>query len=361
MKAAARCRDIRLPIRCRWTPRISANLIPKWSGSRSGRRSKERRPPHPNPFGFRALGISALGDSVTPVGCDRKPLTQSLVGSLDVRAVDQAAWLSRTIGQASSHRLTGVPVHPMFALPKVMWFRDNRPDIYERAWNFVGWQDLLHLYLGLDPAMDYSLGCRTMAVDVNTRDWAYGILDRTGISVGKFSPFTRHGPWWDRSTKRTLLLCWDCRLGSRWSPVGSIRPAWDSAGRGDATGNRGSVVWDRPVRDPDLGRGVRADQLLSGNYGYGLHVVDDVHITMVHVVASGAAIRWCRHNLSWDGARSADSVVPDIDTIMRELPNRPARVFVLPYFAGAGTPSFDPEQRAVIHGITLDTDKHWRR
>ena len=71
-----------------------------------------------------------------------------------------------------------------------MWFREHRPDIYEKAWKFTGWQEIFHVRLGLNAVMDYSLASHTMLMNIHTKKYIYDLLHTCKIDVEKFFPLS---------------------------------------------------------------------------------------------------------------------------------------------------------------------------
>jgi xylulokinase len=343
------------PLYCEPDGRCELDVETVWNAVSSVIRSSAAGTPKADPV--EAIGVSALGDSVTPVDREGKALTRSLTGHLDVRATSQADWLCRHIGRERLFELTGVPVHSMHIVPKMMWFLQNEPDVYEHAWKFVGWPELTHIRLGLDPLLDYSLGCRTVAVNIHNRDWSQEILDRSGLDASKFcllAPSTEIAGRLDRAHATSLGLKAGVQVVAGGFDqacaalgAGAVLPG--SAELGIGTGECVVAVLDRCLLTMPL---------LNGNHGCGFHVVDGLYMSITDMVTSGALLRWYRDTIGLQEAQLARELDRDVyDVIIEQTPDRPARIFVLPYFSGAGTPWFDPEQRGTIFGVTLDTDR----
>lgn len=68
----------------------------------------------------KALSISAMGETFTPVAKDGSFLANSMV-SPDARAVAQANSWHDTLGAKRVFEITGMPIHPSFSLPKIQW------------------------------------------------------------------------------------------------------------------------------------------------------------------------------------------------------------------------------------------------
>jgi xylulokinase len=304
-----------------------------------------------------AMGISALGDAVTPVDEGGQALAPSIVGSLDRRAVPQAKWIDDHIGRDEVFQLTGVPPHAMCAVPKIMWLRRFNADIYHRAWKFVSWQELLQIRLGLAPAVDYSQACRSMAVDLHTRAYAGDLLKGCGLTEDMFCPLVE-------STQVIGQLdaahAWPLGLTAGVKVVaGGFDQACAALGRGvfepgAAALSMGTVELITAVAD-----GIRLEaSLLEGNHGCGFHVIPDRYISLAYIITAGAILRWYRDTLGLPERNSAAQQGRDpYDVMIEAVPDRPAQVFVLPYFAGTGTPWNDPRQKGAISGLTLATDR----
>lgn len=304
-----------------------------------------------------AVGLSVLGDGFTPVDRHGTPLGRSVTGHLDIRAAAQARGLAERFGREALFELTGMPIHSMYVLPKILWYQERRPDVWERAARFAGWQELLHLRLGLQPVMDLSLGGRTMVVDVHTGDWARELMSAVGLSPEQFYPLVRstavvgrldpsHAEELGLRTGTAIVAggfdqsC--CALGA--GVLGS-----DTAGLSVGTGECATVIFDRLNLSPAL---------LAGNHCCGFHVLDGRYMTFGAISAAGGVLQWYRDTMGVsDRDRALQEGRDPYEAIIAEAPDRPARVFMLPYLAGTSTPWLDPLQRGAIFGLSLDTDR----
>lgn len=107
--------------------------------------------------------------------------------SSDVRAVEIARDWTAQFGAERLYAITGHTAHPLFSLFKLVWLRDNAPEIWRRSARFLCFEDLLHLRLGLDPAIGWSLAGRTMLFDVRKHAWSDEILTVIGIDSGQLA------------------------------------------------------------------------------------------------------------------------------------------------------------------------------
>ena len=83
-----------------------------------------------DPAGFRAIEaivISGNGPTIVPIDGVGKPLWNALTW-MDRRASHQAAEAGRALGRQ---------IDPEYNLPKILWFREHKPDVYKKAKFFV--------------------------------------------------------------------------------------------------------------------------------------------------------------------------------------------------------------------------------
>ncbi len=80
----------------------------------------------------RGLGISCQGEAFTPVGGNGEFLANGMVSS-DARAVDMVASFSREFGAERLYERTGHTPHPMFTVFKLLWLRQQRPDVFAQS------------------------------------------------------------------------------------------------------------------------------------------------------------------------------------------------------------------------------------
>jgi len=65
----------------------------------------------------------------------------------------------------------------MYSLPKILWLRDNRPEVFGKTIKFCGVPEYIQARLGLEPITDYTIASRFMAFDINRHEWSDVLLD----------------------------------------------------------------------------------------------------------------------------------------------------------------------------------------
>jgi xylulokinase len=305
----------------------------------------------------RAMGISTLGDSLTLLDREGKPLHRTVVGAADTRSVKHASWIKEQIGRKKVFDITGVPLHAFSVVPKIMWFRENMPEIFKSVKKFAGVQEFAHIRLGVDSAIDYSLAGRTMLVNIHTRAWATDILEKCGVDVKKLSPLAGSAHVvgkLDSYHARSLNLRggvsiiaggFDQCCSAMGAGVLDSKSAALSVGTLEAV----VVVYDTPrIEIP----------LLNGNHGCSFYIIDGLYISLAYVTTAGAILKWYRDTLGETEVRKArEQNLDPYDVMIHSTPDRPSKVFIFPYFTGTGTPWLDLKKRGMVFGLSLDTNR----
>jgi len=241
----------------------------------------------------RAIGVSTIGDSVTPVDKKGSPLHRTVIGAADRRATEEAAWIDVHYGRENAYRKTGAPLHAFCTLPKIMWFRNNEREIFESAWKFSGVQELFHLNCGLDPMMDYSLASHTMLMDMKGKTLARDLCAVCNINPDLFFPLGSSKTHVGKISRRSAE-----NLGFSEAPqvvTGGFDQCCCALGAGVL--DPGTVALSVGTLEAMVGishsfRPTHA--LLEGNYGLSSHVVDGYFIALGYITTSGAILRWYR-------------------------------------------------------------------
>jgi gluconokinase len=131
-----------------------------------------------------AISVSAGMHGLMALDADQHPLTR-LITWADGRAGEEARWLHRS-GQAMAlHASTGVPVHPMTPLTKLVWFARHDPATWSAARWWIGLKDYLLLWLTGTLVTELSSATGTGLVDMSTRSWSTLALDVCGVAADR--------------------------------------------------------------------------------------------------------------------------------------------------------------------------------
>jgi xylulokinase len=303
-----------------------------------------------------AMCFSVLGVAITPIDKQGKPLYNSLP-AVDGRTWKQVEWLKENIGNEEVYRATGIPITNDRSLPKVMWIKENEPEIYKNTWKFVLYEDLILHRLGIGPILSYSTAGLTMAFDPVNKRWAPEVLEPTGIDAN-ILPTAR--PAGEAVGEISDDIADELGLPRKTVVVtGGHDQALSALGGGlikdemstDCFGTIEAVVSAFKDYNPD-------PKLLASNHPLSCHVIDGFYISLAFCYTAGALLKWYRDTIALDEKRRARESGKDVyDIIVGESSDEPSRVLVLPHFIGSGTPYLDPKSKGAFVGMTLSTQR----
>ena len=302
-----------------------------------------------------ALSVTSFGEAAVLLDEQDFPTTNTILYT-DPRGEEQCAALEQTLGKEFISAVTGLNPHSNYSVSKLMWIRQNLPDVWRNTRRIFLYSDyIVHMLCGSN-LIDYSLASRTMLFDIRTQDWSREILlaagiDRrllpdpvpTGTRAGAILPGLAREL--DVSEQLSVIVgCHDQIAAAIGTGVLEEGVAVDGAG---------TVECVTPVfRGP-----VCMEGLLSGNYACVPYVLADTCVTYAYSFTGGALLKWYRDKLAWLQAEAAKSLgLSAYDYFNQSLRDRPSGLLVLPYFAGAATPYMDSNATGAILGLTLETE-----
>ncbi len=286
-----------------------------------------------------AIGVTTLGETFVMLDENDKALFPSMLYT-DTRGSEEA----ESFDADRVAEIAGVKPHSMYSLPKMMWIKNNHPEVYEKAKRILLFEDYIVYMLSGKAQIDRSLAARTMALDIRSCKWSKELFDFAGIDVNKMSEVVPSGSvagkikediGLELGLTDTVIVngCHDqvaAALGS-----GIIKS-------GLAVDGTGTVECVTPMFDkiPDN------KEVYDNNYPIVPYVFDGKYVCYALSYTGGAAIKWFKDNFAPNlSYKELDAMVD----------NTPGDILVMPHFAGGGNPYMDPFSKAAFIGVTLET------
>ncbi len=304
----------------------------------------------------RGVGLSSQGEAFTPIGADGRILGRAMVSS-DARAAPLVDAWSRQFGPERLYRITGHTPHPMFSLFKLLWLRDHRPEIWAQTEKLYCFEELIQAQLGLDPAISWPLAGRTMLFDVRAHRWNDAVLAAVDLDPSRLARTVPSG-----TIVGTIPAAVAGELGL---PAGVPVVA---GGHDQPCGALGAGVVEPGVAMyatgtvecicPAFESPIFADELFRNNLCTYDHTVEGMYTTVAFSLTGGNLLRWFRDEWGRPEVEEAGRTGADpYDLLLRNLPDAPTDLLVLPYFTPSGTPHFDAKVPAAVLGLRLGTGR----
>lgn len=301
-----------------------------------------------------AIGVTTFGETFAVLDSDDNVLLPSMLYT-DPRGAEEVEVLKEKIPEDRLIEISGTKPHQMYSLPKIMWIKNNKPEIYARIKRILLMEDFIIYMLTGAAAIDYSLAARTMAFDIKQKCWSKEIFDACGIDISLMSEPVASGNI-AGDVKEEILS----RLNINYK-IKIINGAHDQVAAalgagvfevGDAVDGTGTVECVTPMFDkiPDDKR------LYDEGYSVVPYVFKDSYVCYALSFTGGAVLKWYRDNFAKYESMLAEKDGKNVYAVLdAKVPNEPTDILILPHFAGAANPYMDNSSKAAITGITLET------
>jgi xylulokinase len=304
-----------------------------------------------------ALSLSVQGDAIIPIDREGRALYPAILG-MDYRSQPQAGACDREFGSFELFQATGMRPHPMNSLVKVLWLREQRPEVFDRAWRIVTYADFVLGKLGAEPVIDHTMASRTMAFDLLKQEWSASILGRLGLSGSLFSPAIPSGKVVGQLRPdlaetlglppSTMLVTGGHDQTCAALGAGMVQPGMALVSTGTAE------VAATAFAKPALTR-----SLYEGYYPCYLHAKAGLYFTFSLNHTGGILLKWYRDQFcTAEIAEAGTGQFSAYALLDARMPEGPSPVMVLPHHNGSGTPWCDLASKGAIVGLTLGTTRH---
>ena len=299
-----------------------------------------------------AIGITSFGETFVLLDKFDNILFPSLLYT-DPRGNKEALYLERKIGKKKLGEITGQVGQGMFSLPKLMYIKKHYKSIYKNVDKVLLIEDFIVYKLTGIRQIDYSLASRTLAFDVNKREWSKEILDAAGIDENLFSkpvPIGSIAGNIKQSLKNELGLKNDIKIinishDQIANAIGGGVLSYGTAIDGCGTCECLTMTYQDIPNDKDI---------YECGYGVIPYIKDNYNVSYALINTGGALVEWII-NTYFSDLKGKEKC---FDILNNNILNYPTNVMILPHFAGASTPYMDPFALGTITNLNLGTNRY---
>lgn len=301
------------------------------------------------------LGVTSFGETFVFTDEEGSPLHPAMLYT-DARGKEQCARLADALGEKYITERTGLRPHEMYSISKMMWIKENQPEIYKKARHAFLMMDYVIFHLTGKAQTDYSLASRTMAFDIHTLEWSREVLDAAGIPAALLSQVVPTGTIAGNITEKAAGMT---GLSTKTKVVSVSHDQVAAAvGAGvfdskTAVDGAGTVECLTPVFDgiPNM------DRMYQGYFSVVPYVVPGKYVAYAFSYTGGALIQWCVDTIAKKEKERAKALGISVNEYLEKEyckahGEEPGGLLVLPHFAGAATPYMDTGSKGAVLGLT---------
>jgi xylulokinase len=300
------------------------------------------------------IGISVTNqrETIVPVNEAGKPLRNALVWQ-DRRTIPECNQIRKIVGEEDVYQITGLTIDPYFSSSKILHIKLQQPEIFAKTYKFLLVHDFIEMKLSERFVSDWSNASRTMLFDIEKHEWSKKICDKLEIPLEKMPETFPSGEIVGEITRKaaketgfvegTPIISGggDQQLGALG--LGLIKPGQISCTTG--TGTFILAFLNKPLRDP-------GKRLLCS-----CHAVPNTWVMEASIFTTGSIYRWFRDQFSEHTKHVAKEQGKDPYELLNEEASKSPvganGIILIPHFAGAGAPHWNPYSRGLISGLAL--------
>jgi len=131
-----------------------------------------------------SLSVTNQRETIVPVDREGNSLHNAIVWQ-DRRTTNQVEFIRKKIGEDKIYNTTGLTIDPYFSATKILWFKDEKPEIYQKTHKFLLVSDYIIYKLTGQFYTDHSNISRTMLFDINKLKYSDEIASGLEIDLDK--------------------------------------------------------------------------------------------------------------------------------------------------------------------------------
>ena len=298
-----------------------------------------------------AICLSSAMHSLIPVDNLGRKL-MNMITWADCRSDAIATRLKESGHAVHMYELSGMPIHSMSPLCKIIWLREIMPDLFKQTKKFISIKEYIWFKLFGDYVIDHSIAGATGMLDISSLTWNSELLDFAGIREDQLSRLVRTEYTFSGTSSLSGILEKDTPfvIGASdgcLANLGSFAIRKGIAAITIGTSGAVRIASNRPVIDTK-----------AMTFSYRLD--DNIFICGGPVNNGGNALDWLITCLL--GKTPGEHTFNEVFTMAQQIPPGAEGLLFLPYVNGERAPVWDARSSGVFVGIrSRHTQAHFCR
>ena len=309
-----------------------------------------------NPKDIKGIGLSGQMHGLVMLGKDNKPIRRSIIWC-DQRTALECDQITSLVGAEKLIEITANPALTGFTASKIMWVKNNEPEIYAKCEKILLPKDYIRYKLTGEFATEVSDASGMQLLDIPKRQWSGYVLDKLGIDAGLLGKLYESPEITGTVTKEAAEKCGLCK----GIPVvgGAGDQAASAIGNGIVKeGVLSATIGTSGVVFAHLNK-IAIDK--KGRVHTFCHAVPGAWHVMGVTQSAGLSYKWFRDNFMTCEKFTAEQLETDpnalVDKIAATSPAGANGLMYLPYLMGERTPHLDADCRGVFFGLSAMHEK----
>lgn len=287
------------------------------------------------------IGVDGQSWSAIPVDRGGNALSRTPIW-MDTRAREICQRIKNEVGEENIFQLAGNDFLPSYTTPKMLWFKEEMPEVFAKTWKFLQSNSYIVLKLTGEISQDLSQGYGIHFFDMKKLRYNEEMAQRLGLSAELLPPLYQCDQVVGRVTKEAaaltgLLEGTPVVAGGLDAACGALGAGVYQAGQTQEQGGQAggmSICTDQAISHKKL--------ILSP------HVVPGMWLLQGGTVGGGGVLRWLRQEFG--AGQSFDEMTAEAEKVGAGSDG----LLFLPYMAGERSPIWNPDAQGVLYGLSFD-------
>lgn len=255
---------------------------------------------------FNIIGISSCAQRIATVFIDKEGGVIYGGPNTDLRGIDSAYIIEDEFTEEEFFKITGHSPSLLFPLARLLWFKEEKPNLYERLNKVLMLDDWLVYFLSGELCSDVSSSAESQILDIGKLQWSSEIIQTFDLNPDFFPKLVNSG---------SIIGELKPELANKFEIKNKAVPIIKTGGDTQASLlgmgaiNQGDIgitlgttapvqlVIDKPIFDPNC------------NYWSSCHCVPNKWIIESHSGSTGAAYNWFKNSFLSEISNDPDNLI----------------------------------------------------
>lgn len=309
-----------------------------------------------NPSDIKGVGLSGQMHGAVLLDSDNNVLRKSIIWC-DQRSHKECEQITSIVGREKLISITANPALTGFTASKIMWVKNNEPQIFNKVKKILLPKDYIRFRLTGEFATEVSDASGMQLMDIPKRQWSGEILQKLEIDsnmLGKLYESYEISGNVNKSASELTGLKEGTPVagGAGDQAAGAVGNGIVKSGVISSTIGTSGVVFaytDKVSIDP------------KGRVHTFCHAVPNTWHIMGVTQGAGLSLKWFRDNFCIEEKRTAELMGVDpyvlMDQEAEKIEPGSKGLIYLPYLMGERTPHLDPDAKGVFFGLSALHEK----
>ncbi|MBQ3050156.1 MAG: xylulokinase [Oscillospiraceae bacterium] len=304
-----------------------------------------------DPAEIAAVSFSGHMNGCLCVDENGKPLRNAILW-MDTRASKEAKALEEKFGVWEFYKKTGSRPQAFYSIEKLMWVKNNQPEIYAKTYKMLQSKDYISLRFTGRFATDRSDASLTNAYDIKNHCWSKEIIDFAGIDAAKLPEILNStdivgGVTAEAAAETGLLEGTPVVAGAGDGSAATVGAGcWKE---GEAYCCLGTSAWiSTALTDPIMDEDMTVFNLV--------HPDPKLYVACGAMQSAGNSFNWMKeqicHHEKYLAENGGESIYKQINERVKASPVGANGLIFLPYLMGERSPWWDSQAKGAYIGIT---------